>query len=44
VAKVKDHSAGTSLGQNRVDLAIRQQDGKLLGEDVSMYIARPHLL
>ena len=44
MANVKNHAPGAGLGQDRIELAVRQQDGKLLGEDVSVNVAGPHLL
>ena len=41
---VKDDSALPRLGQDRIELAVREQDGKLLREHVRVNIPRPHLL
>ncbi len=44
VADIENHSAGAGLRHDGIDLAIGENDGKLLREHVSMDIARPHLL
>src|SRR6185369_7255808 len=44
VSHVEDHSAGARLCHYGIYLAVGEDDGKLLREDMSMDVARPHLL
>src|SRR5947209_11212924 len=44
MADIENHSTGPCLGHDRIELAIRKNDGKLLGEHVRMNVTGPHLL
>ena len=44
MSNVKDHTARPRFGQDGIQLAVREQDGKLLREHVGVNIPRPHLL
>src|SRR5438552_13793927 len=44
MADIENHPTSPRLGHDRIELAIGENDGKLLREDVSMNVTRPHLL
>src|SRR5260370_41723170 len=39
---IKNHASGTGVSDGWIELAVRKNNGKLLGEDVRVYVARPH--
>ncbi len=42
MSHIEDHATGAGFRECGIELAVRKKNGKLLSEDVGVYIARPH--